>query len=887
MKPARFGLLFSAASLLALLFFVSNSFCEEIMPGLYKKTFSNGFTTIVKQSSRAPVTAVQVWVKAGSSYETDKEAGLTHLIEHMIFKGTKRRGPGEIAREIESIGGTINAYTSMDYTVYHCVVPRDYTDKALDILSDAIFHSTFDPAELEKEKKVVLEEMRMRDDRPGTRLYKLLMETSYQVHPYRRPVIGYPDTVTSFTRDDIKRYMARRYHPAFMSLVVTGDVDPGRVLEKANKFFGAQGGKRPEEPSFPQEPVQESPKVNSEHMEIQEGYLAITFTGIPDWESPDVPVLDVLASLLGQGNSSRLNTELKEHLQLVHTISASAFTPKGPGLFEITATLDPAKTKEAVAGALKEIYRLAASPPAQDELDKAKTMVETDFVYTQEQMEGMARTLGLFQTLSGNPLQEKIYLQRIRQVTPLDIQEVAKKYFNTRNINVVMVLPEGAKVELSPETLTVIAEQARAKPEKQEPAAAMDEVISPATRLVLSNGLTVLIKANPDVPTVAARIVFPGGLRYERKENNGLFNFLAKAWNKGTKKYDAQQLSEIVESMGGALNGFSGRNTFGLQASFLSKNLAKGLDIFSEVLLHPIFPEEEVEKLKPLIIAQIKQQEDSPVTLAIKEFRRLLYAPHPYGMNELGTPETVKNISPDMLRKTYAKYVVPDGAVLSIVGDVDVQELVSDLERLLGAWILEEEEIPNAPPRPEPFTTPRFLNIKRDIRQVHIVLGFPGTTITSPDRYPTEVLNAILAGQGGRLFTELRDKESLAYSLTSFVGLGLDYGSFAFYIGCAPEKKDKAIKALWREIYKITNEPVDEKELERAKRWLIGTHEIGLQTNGAQAFDMALNELYGLGYNFQSRYVQEIGKVTPEAVTKAAKRIFNTEHYALVKVGPL
>ncbi len=886
MKQAPYSLLISAVCLWAILSFTSNTFGEEIMPDLYKTTFTNGLATVVKRSKRAPVAAVQVWVKAGSAYETDKEAGITHLIEHMIFKGTKKRGPGQIAREIESIGGTINAYTSMDYTVYHCVVPKDYVDTAMDILSDAIFNSIFDPTELEKEKKVVLEEMRMRDDQPGTRLYKLLMKTSYKVHPYRRPIIGFKDTVSSFTREDILRYMARRYHPAFMSLIVVGDIDPKAVFEKANTFFGIQKGKRPQDFIFPKEPKQDFPRTASDHMEIQEGYLALTFSGIPNWESADVPALDVLASILGQGNSSRLNISLRERLQLVHSISASAFTPKGPGLFEVTATLDTSNISDTVQNILKEVYKLAHSPVSQEELDKAKTLVETEFVYSQEQMEGMARKLGLFQTLSGDPLQEKIYLQRIRQVTPIDIQEAAKKYFGTKNINVVMVLPKDATVELSPEKVASWAEAAYAQPVEDEPAAT-EPIISPTTRVLLSNGLTVLVKENSDVPTVAMKLVFPGGLRYENKENNGLFNFLARAWTKGTQKYDAQQLSEIVESMGGILSGFSGRNTFGLSASFLSKNLADSLELFAEVLLHPTFPGDEVEKLKPLIIAQIKQQEDSPVTLAIKEFRRLLFSPHPYGMSLLGTPETVKKISPEMLKKSYAKYVVPDGAVLSIVGDVKVQDIVSDLERLLGAWIVEEEVIPNSPPPPEPFTSPRFLNIKKDIRQVHIVLGFPGTTITSPERYSAEVLNAILAGQGGRLFTELRDKESLAYSLTSFLGLGLDYGSFAFYIGCAPEKRDKAIKALWREIYKVSNVTVDEQELERAKRWIIGNHEIGLQTNGAQALDMALNELYGLGYNFDSRYVQEINKVSAEAVRKTAQRIFKPEHYVLVKVGPL
>ena len=265
-----------------LLFMPFGSLARELIPGLNKTRLSNGLTAIVKENHRAPVVAVQVWVQAGSVYETEGERGITHLIEHMIFKGTEKRGPGEVAKEIESVGGSINAYTSLDYTVYHCVVPKQFLDNALDVLSDAVFHSSFDPEELGREKKVVLEEIRMRDDRPRSRLSSLLMETAYKAHPYGLPVIGYPETVESFGRKDILTYMERRYRPSQITVVVVGDVGVSQALAGIQDTFGSVTKKEPQEFTYPSEPRQDAPRIAMEAMEIQEGYLTVAFSGLPN-----------------------------------------------------------------------------------------------------------------------------------------------------------------------------------------------------------------------------------------------------------------------------------------------------------------------------------------------------------------------------------------------------------------------------------------------------------------------------------------------------------------------------------------------------------------------------------------------------------------------------
>ncbi len=879
------------ASVTLLLTLPITGIAREELPGLFNRTLRNGLHAVVKESHRAPVVAVQVWVKAGSAYETDQEAGLTHLIEHMIFKGTDRRGTGEIAGAIEAVGGTINAYTSLDYTVYHCVVPKDYMDTALDVLSDAIFHSKFDSKELEREKKVVLEEIRMREDQPRTRLSRLVMGTSYTVYPYRRPVIGYPETVSSFSREDILKYMARRYRPCQMSVIVTGDCDGKAALDHIERFFGKAPAKPEDKVVFPVEPPQKQPRIAHETMEIKDGYMAVSFSGVPDFNSPDAPALDVLAALLGSGDSSRLAVALKDRMQLVHSVDASAFTPAGPGLFEVFMTLDPQKAQPAVSQLFHELSLVLERDIGNEELERARIQVETSFVYSQETMEGEARKVGVFTTLSGDPAAESEYLAKVRTVTVQDIKRIAAKIFKKQHANVVMVMPEDRVPELdlnATATDTVIPE------EKPEPPITVTDVetsyaedlVHPVRKVTLANGLTLIIESAPEVPTVSVRFVCLGGLRYETPETNGIFNFLASTWTKGTTFRNAQTISGIIEGIGGRIKGFSGQNTYGLEARFLSQNLDKGIDLFGEILLRPTFPEEEVEKQRTLILARIRQQDDYLPGVTIREFRRLLFSPHPYGMNTLGTPETVRSIHSADLKAAYKKFTTPEHSVIAIVGDVDPVAITTKIESMLGTWRTDEQVMLPTPPHPAPLDSPRSITLKRDSQQTHIVLGFPGTTITSDDRYALDVLSAILSGQGGRLFRNLRDKESLAYSVTSLESPGLDYGSFAFYIGCAPAKKNKAQKALWREIYRIIGDPVSESELQRARNWLAGRHEIGLQTHGAKALDMALNELYGLGYDYSAKYVSRVREVTRAQVLDAARKYLDTSAYILVIAGP-
>jgi len=860
---------------------------ETLAPHLSKTTLDNGLTVIVKEIPGSKAATVQLWVKTGSVFEKPAEAGITHLIEHMIFKGTPTRGPGEIAGAIEDVGGRINAYTSYEYTVYHATLSSRHWRRALDVLADAVLHSVFDPDELDREKKVVLEEIGMRNDRPNIRLFQEMMAAAYQVHPYRLPVIGGIESVSGFSRADIEAYMARHYHPENFLVVVVGDVAEEAVVGRVRSLFGDLPRGTVDTPALPAEPRQTEARFFRLEDDINQSHLVLAFHTCA-FSDPDAAVLDVIAGILGGGESARLYHRVRDEKRLVYRIDASSFTPRDPGLMEVTATLEPGRWQEALAAILEEFFTLKYLPVEDAELDRVKRNVESEFVFNLERVEGQARMLGSFEFLTGDP-REDAYLERVRAVRREDVIRVARKYFDAANLTAGIMVPVGSPAVFDAADLETLAARAEAAARAKVPSSLVEESYLPDVhRFRLANGMTLLVREDDTVPTVAIRAVFPGGLRAESMDTNGAFAFLSELLPKGTAELSAREMALRVADMAGEIAGFNGKNTFGIKADFLARFFEPGLTLVRDVLVTPALDAEEAEKIRPELLDQLKYQEDSLPAVAFREFNRILFAGHPYSLNPLGTEEVLRSIACERLREIYRRHARPDRLVLAVVGDVKAEAVRDLVERLFGDWRSEETQAgPVAeellPPTPPPV--PKEFSLARDKEQVHIIIGFLSVSLTDEDRYPLEVLDTILSGQSGRLFVELRDRLSLAYSLSSFSQFGIDTGAFGVYIGTSPEKRDQAIAALWQQLDRVRNEPVTETELERAKNILVANYELGLQTHSAQALEMALNETYDLGQDFGRRYSEAIAKVTAADVLAVAKKYLQPEHAVSVIVG--
>ncbi len=802
----------------------------------------------------------------------------------MILKGTKNLAAGEVAGAIEEKGGRINAYTSFENTVYHATLSARHWEEALEVLTDAVLNSVFDAEELKREKLVVLEEIGMRNDRPQIKMFQEMMSNSYTTHPYRLPVIGSVESVSSFTRDDIVQYMKEHYCPENFTVVVVGGVRAPEVLDKVEGLFGNLPAKKPKVNGLPVEPPQKEARFFQLEDDINQAQLAMALP-IPAFSHDDSAVLDVISSIMGQGESSRLYHQLRNKKGLVYQINCSAFTPKYPGLLEVAAVLDESKIAPAIEAALTELFKLKYIKVEADELARVKHNQESDFIFNLERVEGQARVMGAFFIQTGDP-REDDYLDRVRSVSPEDIMRVAKEYLQGEKLTAGYLSPRGAKVGLDKDELLRIIERAEIAAKNSIPTSLINNsYLDNLHSFKLKNGMKLLVREDPQVPVVAVRAIFQGGLRAEDQANNGAFAFISNLLSRSTEKMTARELSLKLADMAGDISGYNGKNTFGLKADFLSKFFEEGLGLFRDVMLTPAFDPAEAEKIRPELLASLKQQEDSLPSLSFKEFNRILFQSHPYSLNTMGSAEVINSLSASDMQALYKKHATPGNLVLSIVGDVKAEEVKKEVDKLFGSWQGETQAASEDFLAPEPPAEPIVHNIVREKEQVHIIIGFLGSTMSSKDRFAIEVLESVLNGQSGRLFRQLRDQQSLAYSLSCFSWPGLDTGAFGVHIGTSPDKKEEAIKSVWQELYKVREELVTDEELEKAKNVLIGHYELGLETHGLQAMDVALMETYDLGQDFGKKYIEEIGQISKEDVRKIAMKYIQPDHYVLVTVG--
>lgn len=846
-------------------------------------TLENGLRVAIQEDHFAPVVAIQIWVKAGSADETPDVAGAAHVHEHMLFKGTQRRPVGAIASEIESSGGSINAFTTADHTVYHIVLASRHFSDGLDILTDAIQNSTFDPHELDKELQVVMEEWKRGEDSPTTRAATELFEVAYKQHPYGRPIIGYRATIEALNRERVVHFYQRWYHPNNMTVVIVGDIGREKARQEVQRLFGQTPSVQLPVRPRPPEPAQTELRLSVVDMNVEECYLYMGFP-LPPAEHADIFALDLLSFIVGGGESSPLVQKLQAEQELVNWITASAYTPADSGLFILAAALEQEKIRPALEQSLALLFQYKHMPVTQAELDRARTNLASDFVYRRETVQGQARQLGYFLTVFSDPDYEQRYLTGLAAVTPEDIQRVTRQYLSPTSLNAIIL---GKTQDASLPTAEDLAQLCHRLDQPVSrtgaPAGTNGTKDSAVTVVRLDNGVRLLVKEHHSVPVMAVQAATLGGLLFEDERNAGINNFLAGMLTRGSQQFSRLSLAEAVESLAGGLNGFSGRNSLGLSGSFLTTHVDEGIDIFLETLLHPTFPTDEVEKRRREILLALKNREDDLAQVAFDLFYQTLYETHPYRLLTLGSETSVSAMTQEQVAAYYKTLLDPERLVLSVVGDVETTQLIDRLSA--GLSTLPTVTPPSAP---EPESRPssmRTATRKVEKQQAHVVLGFQGVTLDNPDRYALKVLDTILSRQGGRLFYEVREQRALAYSVTAFSVEGLAPGTFGVYLGTDPGSVDEAVSATQTELERLRQEKVTSDELEQAKKYMTGSYEISLQSNAAQSEELAFNELYGLGHAHGRHYLDHIQQVTEADIQRVANTYLNPAEQTLVIVG--
>src|SRR5437764_2400945 len=585
----------------------------------------NGLTIIVQEDHSAPVASVQAWCSTGSVDEDQHlGAGLSHILEHMLFKGTKTRSANQIAQSIQEFGGYINAYTSFDRTVFWIDVPKDGVGTALEVLSDAMMNSSLPPDEYNKEQEVIRREFAMGMDDPDRMASLLLFGTAYQRHPYRFPVIGEPEIYNQLTQEQVMQYYKTRYVPNNLTFVVVGDVNGEKVRQQLSDLSKSYPEKSLKPVFIPSEPPQLGRREVHREFSTELTHLAMA-CHIQEVTSPDVPALDLLSTILGDGRSSRLYRRVREEAGLAFGISAFSYTPGDPGLFGIDATLDPQTRDSAEQLTLEIVDEVKQSGVTADELDKAKKITLSQHLGALTTMRGQASDIGSNWLLTRDLNFSRHYLDAVQQVTLDDVKRVAKTYLTENNLTVVSLNPRSS---LS------------GKSEPVKPVAAGE-----IQKFELSNGLRLLVREDHRLPLVGMGAVFRGGLLAEKPEDNGVTRLMAKVLLKGTKTRTAEQIANELESVGGSISSEAGNNSFSVSLDVMKPDVKLGLSLLSDVLLNATFPEKAIAREKEVQMAAIRQEEEQLTSVARNIMRQALFSQHPYALRANGSIESIQGFT--------------------------------------------------------------------------------------------------------------------------------------------------------------------------------------------------------------------------------------------------
>jgi zinc protease len=830
-----------------------------------KWVLPNGLTIIVQEDHSAPVASVQAWCATGSIDEDQHlGAGLSHILEHMLFKGTKTRGKNEIAQKIQDVGGYINAYTSFDRTVFWIDVPKDGVLTALDILADAMMNSTLPPEEYQKEQEVIRREFAMGMDDPDRMAGLLLFSTAYQVHPYRFPVIGEIEIYNQLTQEQVMQYYKTRYVPNNLTFIVVGDVEAEKVRQQLTESFKPYPEKSLQPVFIPAEPPQLGRREAHQEFATELSHLSLAWH-IPAVTNPDVPALDLLSTILGEGRSSRLYSRVREEAGLAFRISAFSYTPGDPGLFGIDATVDPKKREAAGQLALRIVDEVKQAGVTADELAKAKKIMLSHHLGALTTMRGQASDIGSNWLLTRDLNFSRHYLDAVQKVTLEDIKRVAAQYLIENNLTVTSLNP---KDSLAAQT-------------EGPKLAAAGEI----QKFELSNGLRLLVREDPRLPLVAMGAVFRGGLLAENPQDNGITHLMAKVLLKGTKTRTAEQIANEIEAAGGSISSESGNNSFGVSVDVMKPDLKLGVNLLSDVLLNATMPEKAIAREKEIQIAAIQQEEEQLTTVARNIMRQALFPQHPYALRSNGSVESVQRLAQKDLIEFRDRYVAAKNGVMYVFGDVKAAEVRQLVEQALGKVRPGALALTDARPS-MPLGKPENVESRKDKAQGVIMVGFRGASLSSPDRYALELIDEASSDLGSRFFIRIRDQMGLAYYVGASQMQGLVPGLFSFYLGTDPQKIEPVKTALLDEIHKLANDGLTPEELARAKKKLIGQQEIANQSNDAFGYHCALDELYGLGFDYYKQLDHDVNAVTLENIKQVAAKYFRDQPYVLATVRP-
>ncbi len=823
----------------------------------------NGQTVVIQEVKANPIVTIDTWIKTGSINENDENNGVSHFLEHLFFKGTTNHAPGEFDKILETKGALTNAATSKDFTHYFITIPSKDFDLALNMHADMLLHPLIPRKELEKERKVVIEEIMKDANSPNTLVYDNLVKMLYTTHPYRRKVIGTSDIISTIQRDKILEYYNTFYNPSNMITVIVGDVNSDVVIDKIKKEFNSEY-KKPIKNIYPQEKLLTSQAKTVAYSDIQSGYMLVGFRGVKI-DDKDSYALDVLSTILGDGRSSVFYRTIKEAKQLASSISTANTGFKDDGIFYISANFTPDKCQKLQDAIFEEIEKIQKNGVTQEQLRLAKNIIERNTYYERESISNIANEIGYTFVTTNDIKYYETYLDNIKKVTAEDVNRVARKYLGVSKCAVSIALPESLKeVKISAVT------------EKIQPAKLVSANKS-TQKYELSNGTTLILTPNEVNDIVAVSIFSKGGQFIEKIP--GIASMTASVMMKGTKKYSSVELAQELEENGIKIVPSVKPDCFVINVLTTKNEYDKTLKLLDEIVNNATFDDYEIEKTRNDKLNAIKKSKDTPLNVAIDNYKTLIFENTPYSISNQILEKSLPEITKSDIKTYYDNAFYPENLVISINGNVDKEKTLNDFTKIFNNKKGEKFSYSNYN-IPSLKTGKKITTQIKDLKTDWIILGWQAPGVLQKKEYAAlEVTDALLGtGMSSRLFKNLRDKDGLAYQLGSQYSPNVLKGAFITYIGTNPENLEYAQKCMLNEIFRLKTEFVSTKELQEAKDKLLGHYIIGQETNLDKASTVGWFEMSGRGYQFEEEYINLINSVTENDIIEIANKYFNNNY---------
>ncbi len=870
-------------------------------------SLSNGLRVVFSHKN-SDVASLYWWVGSGSVFEDTGEFGFAHFLEHMLFKDASAKdqgvaSEGRMAREIEALGGDINAYTSFDQTVYHVTCAERHWESVIPIFSEMLKNQAFSEKDFKQEREVILEELRRSNDSPSRQLFQTAFEQTFAGTPLSRPVIGFESTLKKATPKALRGFLKRTYAVPRMGLVLVGPVGNDlksprikKIMSLLERGFGRLPGS-PVSRGKLREPMKWSralpPKRTVQPIrvfDVQSPQLAMLWPA-PGLKHPDFPVLDVVTSVLGQGDASRLTQKLFFEKALVTDIQASLFSTGDHGAIWCSLEAENyGKLLDGVGEFYDVLERLGRDGPTDEELERVIVHVESERTFASQTVDGLAHRLCALEFVLEDSGFDERYLRQLRDLRPADIARAVREKMLAVKPKWTLLAPKkqdskGLKEKID-ESLVRFGRGALSTSTVKKRSAAQPMVLGGVTveSGALASGLRWVRVERPDSQVFHCQLMVPGGLLLEQSDQAGFAHIMSETWTQGTESKDQATLAALIENRAADVSAFSGRNATGLEFGGLARDFGALSDLFIEVASQPRFPDAEVANAVRIAEEQIRSIEDHTSQVVSRLFYETLYETHPYGRSILGKLETLKSLQPSALRALHQKWIRPDRMAVSISGPIaaqDFQKFLARLDASFGPGKTDDVK----PSHPIALQGPRWVKRKLGREQVHVMVGGLGCDFTSQDRLSLQLLATMLGGQGGRLFVELREKRSLAYSVSPVLVEGVDRGTVGTYIASAPAKVSEAIKGIQAVWEGLLSRPPSAREMERARQYYLGHRLMELQTDEALSNHYAQQTLFNLPFKSVDQIAAELRSISVGKLKTMVERYWLKPFHVEVQVG--